>query len=148
MSAKLRARDFRCRPDVQLVRVNSHHELGFLCVPKRQPPVAGAHFEDVRIAKVSRLENCAGLDASRIDFGCHDSHTTTPTRLVARIDPGMVSLVAELRRHERRAAEEPEQGKTREEPKPADASPAAIALALLLTDEDWTCWRRGLETEK
>jgi hypothetical protein len=47
-------------------------------------------------------------------------------RLVTRIDPGVVSLVAELRGHERQAAEELDQRKIRvEEPKP---------LALLLTD--------------
>jgi hypothetical protein len=27
--------------------------------------------------KISRLENCARLDTSGIDFGCHDSHTRT-----------------------------------------------------------------------
>ena len=49
----------------------------------------------------------------------------------------MVSLVAELRGHERQAAEELEQWKTRvKEPKPLDASRAAIRLALLLTDEE------------
>jgi hypothetical protein len=58
-------------------------------------------------------------------------------RLVTRIDPGVVSLVAELRGHERQAAEELEQWKThREEHKVIDASPAAITLALLLTDEE------------
>ena len=41
-------------------------------------------------------------------------------RLVTRIDPGVVSLVAELRGHERQAAEELGQWKIVEEPKPAD----------------------------
>ena len=51
-------------------------------------------------------------------------------RLVTRIDPGVVSLVAELRGHERQAAEELGQWKTRvEERKPLDASQAAITLA-------------------
>jgi hypothetical protein len=55
---------------------------------------------------------------------------------VTRIAPGVVSLVAELRGHERQAAEELGQWKTRvEERKPLDAS-AAIALAMLLTDEE------------
>jgi hypothetical protein len=55
---------------------------------------------------------------------------------VTRIDPGVVSLVAELRGHERQAVEELGQWKTRvEERKHLDASPAAITLALLLTDE-------------
>ena len=50
--------------------------------------------------------------------------------LVTRIDPGVVSLVAELRGHERQAAEELGQWKTRvEERKPLDASQAAITLA-------------------
>jgi hypothetical protein len=58
-------------------------------------------------------------------------------RLVTRIDPGVVSLVAVLRGHERQATEELGQWKTRvEEHKPLDASQAAVTLALLLTDED------------
>ena len=60
-----------------------------------------------------------------------------PTGLVTRIDHGVVLLVAELRSHERQAAEELGQWKTHhEERKPLDASPAAITLALLLTDEE------------
>jgi hypothetical protein len=52
-------------------------------------------------------------------------------RLVTRTDPGVVSLVAELCGHERQAAEELEQRKTRvEERKPLDASPAAITLGM------------------
>jgi hypothetical protein len=46
-----------CRPDLWLLHVNSHHGAGRLRIPKRQPPVAGAHFEDMRIAKINRLEN-------------------------------------------------------------------------------------------
>jgi hypothetical protein len=58
-------------------------------------------------------------------------------RLVTRIDSGAVSLVAELRGHQRQAAGELGRRKTGvEEPKPLDASPAAITLALLLTDEE------------
>jgi hypothetical protein len=50
---------------------------------------------------------------------------------VTRIDPGVVWLVAELRGHERQAAEELGQRKTRvEERKILDASPAARALEL------------------
>jgi hypothetical protein len=57
---------------------------------------------------------------------------------VTRIDPSVVSLVAELRGHERQAAEELEQWKTHhEERKVIDVtSPAAITLALLPTDEE------------
>ena len=55
-------------------------------------------------------------------------------RLVTRIDPGVVSLVAELRGHESRAAEELEEWKTRvEEHKRLDAAPAAITLAVVCT---------------
>ena len=58
-------------------------------------------------------------------------------RLVTRINPGVVTLVAELRGHERQAAEELGQWKTRdEERKPPDASPTSIALALVMTDEE------------
>jgi hypothetical protein len=53
---------------------------------------------------------------------------------VTRIDPGVVSLVAELRGHERQAAEELERWKTHhEEHKVIDALPAAITLAMLVT---------------
>jgi hypothetical protein len=49
----------------------------------------------------------------------------------------VVSLVAELRGHERQAVAELQQWKTHhEERKSLDASPAAITLALLLTDEE------------
>jgi hypothetical protein len=49
----------------------------------------------------------------------------------------VVSLLAELRGHERQAAEELERWKTgAEERKPLDASPTAITLALLPTDEE------------
>ena len=55
-------------------------------------------------------------------------------RLVTRLDPGVVLLVAELRGHERQAAEELEQWKTHhEERRVIDASPAAIVLALALS---------------
>src|SRR5450756_183687 len=56
-------------------------------------------------------------------------------RLVTHIDPGVVSLVPELRGHERQPAEELEQWKTRvEERKVIDAlTPAAITLGLLMT---------------
>src|ERR1019366_6738564 len=51
-----------------------------------------------------------------------------------RINPGVVSVVGELRGHERRAAEELGQRKTHhEERRVIDASPAAITLATLLT---------------
>ena len=58
---------------------------------------------------------------------------------MARIDPGVVSLVAETARpRARQTAEELEQWKTHHEDRKAiDTSPAAITLALLLTDEEW-----------
>jgi hypothetical protein len=56
-------------------------------------------------------------------------------RLVTRINPGVVLPVAELRGHERQAAEELERRKTRgEEPaEHLDASSSAITLAMILT---------------
>jgi hypothetical protein len=62
-------------------------------------------------------------------------------RLVTRIDCGLVSLVAELRGHERQAAAELGQWKAHhEERKSLDASPAAISLAMLA--RRGTCWSR------
>jgi hypothetical protein len=59
-------------------------------------------------------------------------------RLVTRIDPGVVSLLAELRGHERQAAEELGQWKNcgGGARKPTTPRGAAITLALLLTDEE------------
>jgi hypothetical protein len=57
-------------------------------------------------------------------------------RLVTRIDPGVVLLVAELRGHGRQASEELGQWKThQEERRVMDASPAAITLATLRNGE-------------
>jgi hypothetical protein len=54
-------------------------------------------------------------------------------RLVTRIDPGLVSLLAELSSHERQPTEELGQWKTRvETSKPLDASPASVTLAMLM----------------
>jgi len=77
MSEKVHAKARCRRPDVRLLRVNSHYEPGFCCILKCQPPVAGPYFEDARITKIHRPENCAGHDASRIHLSCHDGHTTT-----------------------------------------------------------------------
>jgi hypothetical protein len=56
---------------------------------------------------------------------CRDYKGKEAERLVTRIEPGVVLLVAELRGHERLAAEELGQWKTGiEERKPLDASPA------------------------
>jgi hypothetical protein len=61
---------------------------------------------------------------------CRDYKGREADKLVTRIDAGVVSLVVELRGHERQAAEELEQWKTGvEEPKPLDPSQAAIMLA-------------------
>ena len=52
--------------------------------------------------------------------------------LVTRIDPGVVSLVADLRGHEQQAAEESERWIAHhEERKVIDASPAAVTLAAI-----------------
>jgi hypothetical protein len=62
---------------------------------------------------------------------CRDYKGKEAARLVTRIDSGVVSRVAELRGHERRAAEELSRWETRvEEPRPLDTSPAAITLAM------------------
>jgi hypothetical protein len=68
----------------------------------------------------------------------------------------VVSLVAELRGHERQAAEGLSQWKTHiEERHVIDASPAAITLAMLMTDEEldslekrgrWSWRNRGART--
>jgi hypothetical protein len=65
---------------------------------------------------------------------CRDYKGKEADRLVTRVDPGVVSLVAELRGHARQAAEELEQWKTRVKVrKPLDVSPAAVTLAMLMT---------------
>jgi hypothetical protein len=67
-------------------------------------------------------------------------------RLVTRSDPGVVSLVAELRGH---GPTSRQQWKTRvEERKALDASQAAITLALLLTDEELDSLGGEMEMEK
>jgi hypothetical protein len=64
------------------------------------------------------------------DAGARLQGKRKPISLETRIDLGVVSLVAELRGHERQAAEELGQWKTRvEERKVIDASPAAIKPA-------------------
>jgi hypothetical protein len=66
-----------------------------------------------------------------------DYEGNKPIGWLTRIDPGVVSLFAELCAHERQAAEELERWKTHvEERKVIDASPAAVRLALLLTDQE------------
>ena len=76
----------------------------------------------------------ADLPGGASGFLCRDYKGKEADRLVTRIDPGVVSLFAELRGHERQAAEELEQWKACvEERKVIDASPTAITLALLET---------------
>ena len=60
------------------------------------------------------------------------------SRGVVRVDSGLVSLLGELRAHEQQAAQELSQWQTRsvvEERKVLDATPAAVALAMILTAE-------------
>jgi Terminase small subunit len=58
-------------------------------------------------------------------------------RLVTRIDPAIISLIAELLRHERQAAQELGQWKTGvAAPQPPDASPATFTLASICTREE------------
>jgi hypothetical protein len=83
---------------------------------------------------VQRGADMADLPGGASRLLARDYKGKEADRLVTRIDPGVVSLVAELRGHERQAAQELEQWRTRvEEPKPLDASPAAITLAMLMT---------------
>jgi hypothetical protein len=67
---------------------------------------------------------------------CRDYKGKEGDRLVTRIAPGVVSLVAELRSHERQAAKELEQEDGRRGAQALRRIPAAITLALLLTDEE------------
>jgi hypothetical protein len=61
---------------------------------------------------------------------CRDYKGKEADRLVTRINPGVVSLVAELRGNGRQAVEELAQWKTVvEERRTVDASPAAVTLA-------------------
>jgi hypothetical protein len=76
----------------------------------------------------------AALPGGASGLLCRDYKGKEADRLVTRIDPGVVSLLAELRGHERQAAEELEQWMTRaEEPTPLDASPAVITLTMICT---------------
>jgi predicted naringenin-chalcone synthase len=65
----------------------------------------------------------------------HDEKKEDQTqRLVTRIGPAVASLVAELRGHERQAAQELGQWKTHHgERKVIDASPAAVTLGMICT---------------
>ena len=63
---------------------------------------------------------------------------------MTRIDPGVVSLVAEFRAHEQPVDQELEKGKTHhEERRVIDASPAAITLALALSPVELDELERG-----
>jgi hypothetical protein len=79
-----------------------------------------------------------------------DSKGKNAARLVTRTDPGVVSLVAELRGHERPGAEELGQWKTHhEERKTIDASQAAITLSRVFTVPQLEEFReKALELEK
>ena len=59
-------------------------------------------------------------------------------RMVTRVDSGIVALLSELRAHEQQAAQELSQWQAKtvvEERKTIDATPAAVALAMILTGE-------------
>jgi hypothetical protein len=74
------------------------------------------------------------------------------SRGVARVDSGLVSLLAELRAHEQQAAQELSQWQTRsavEEPKVIDVTPAAMTLAMVMTSAELEeLERRMLELER
>jgi hypothetical protein len=116
---------------------------------RRFPPAIALEISS-RTARVAALQKRwdrvrAGLDLIRDQRGGdmtdlpggasgmlrRDYEGKEADRLVTCINPGVVSLVAELRGHERQAAEELGQRKTHHEVrKVIDASPAAITLAL------------------
>ncbi len=71
---------------------------------------------------------------------CKDYKGKVADTVVYKVDTG---LLAELRGHERQAAEELGQWKTRvEERKVIDASPAAMTLAAIFTTAELGSWRR------
>jgi hypothetical protein len=77
----------------------------------------------------------AGLPGGTSGLLCRDCRGKEADRLLPH-RPGVVSLVGELRGHERQAAEESGQWTTRvEERKRLDASPAARAGMLLTVAE-------------
>jgi hypothetical protein len=92
-------------------------------------------------ASLDLILNQRGADMADLPGGAsgilrRDYKGRRADQLVTRIDLGVVSLFAEICRHERQAAEELGQWKTGvEEPKPLDASPAAFTLAMICTPE-------------
>ena len=92
--------------------------------------IASPEAKDSVIDERAASREFADVPGGTTGLLCRDYKGRRADRLVTRIDPGVVSLVAELRGHERQAAEELGQRKTRvEEHKPLDASPAAIKPA-------------------
>jgi hypothetical protein len=74
------------------------------------------------VAQLQRTHDGARTDGSSLTLRAPGTRTA----------PGVFSLVAELRGHERQAAEELEQWKTHhEERRVIDASPAAVTLAMI-----------------
>jgi hypothetical protein len=98
----------------------------------------------VRVAALQKRWDClrAGLDLILDQRGADMADLTGATTgkggrsAGGRINPGVVSLVAELRGHQRQAAEELEWKTAVEERKVIDASSAAITLELPLTGEE------------
>jgi hypothetical protein len=80
---------------------------------------------------------------------CKDYKGKEADRLVTRIDPGVVAMVAELRAHEKQAAEELDQWKAPAESKTVIFNQTTITLGLLLTDAELDAIeKRAIEAEK
>src|ERR1035437_1429390 len=87
-----------------------------------------------------RLPDFADVPGGTTGLLCKDYKGKVADTVVYKVDTG---LLAELRGHERQAAEELGQWKTRvEERKVIDASPAAMTLAAIFTTAELGSWRR------
>jgi hypothetical protein len=132
-------------------------------ISSRNARVAGLQVRWNRLrAGLELLLDQRGADMADLPGGasgllCRDYKGKDADVLVIRIDPGVVSLVAELRGHERQAAEELEQWKTVvEECKTLHASPggdharpAADRRGVGLVGEEGWRWRnRGARTTR
>ena len=93
-------------------------------------------------ARLDQILDQRGADMADVPGGstgmlARDYKGKKADRLVTRIDPAVIKLFAELRRHERQAAEELGQWKIGlAEPKPSEASQATFTLAQLCTSEE------------
>jgi hypothetical protein len=91
----------------------------------------------------------ADLPGGASGLPVRDYNEKKADRLVTRMEPRVVSLVAELRGHERQAAEELGQWKNGvEERKPPTPRGWRSRSPCCLPTRSWTRWKRALEVEK